>query len=441
MRWYTTWASLRTALTALSVALPPRRLRLLAFYYSVLIEASVTEGVVLTTTDGTLRLTLTLEPPNAVGQAGAYVVAFAELLKAVQRFPRKASLCIEQRDASLLLALSPSDAQGHERAAIACLPASGYPALPAMRAAGDAYTVEEREVIGYGPDRRARTTRRDYEVLEALTQCLALPRALFARGLTSVAYAAAQDDSRPLLTAIYTQLQQERLTLVAADAFRLAECSLALPPGAGSWPHPLLIPADAVVKALAVLPEGPDLSLSSWLSVDLLRRVDGRDAQQAQPFLNPALLSLSTGDASLVATIRLLGGSYPPFQDLLPGAYPTRLTCAASLLVEALRALEPSAKQHSHKLELVCEEGQPLRLVIRAEGGQPMEERQVETLVSGPPVTISLNLQYVREALEAVDAQAVALDVASGTKPCVLAATQEGRVFSQHVIMPMLRER
>ncbi len=47
----------------------------------------------------------------------------------------------------------------------------------------------------------------------------------FLGALETVVFAAASDNARPVLTAVYVMLQEDGLALVAGDGYRLAECS------------------------------------------------------------------------------------------------------------------------------------------------------------------------------------------------------------------------
>src|SRR5258707_2504478 len=75
--------------------------------------------------------------------------------------------------------------------------------------------------------------------------------------IAEVAFAAADDDSRPVLTGVLVQVGDEKITFAAADAFRLA-VRVAELPGDGHPRGDILIPARTLTELARILPgEGP----------------------------------------------------------------------------------------------------------------------------------------------------------------------------------------
>src|ERR671932_581059 len=69
---------------------------------------------------------------------------------------------------------------------------------------------------------------------------ITLDAAVLKDAVGQVAFAAAQDDSRPVLAGVLLKLQGDRLTLAAADGFRLAVREVDLPDGTSGGPGPQL---------------------------------------------------------------------------------------------------------------------------------------------------------------------------------------------------------
>ena len=80
-----------------------------------------------------------------------------------------------------------------------------------------------------------------------------LDASLLKEMLEEVAFAAADDDSRPVLTGVLVQVSDEKLTFAAADAFRLA-VRVAPLPGDGHPRGDILIPARTLMELARILP-------------------------------------------------------------------------------------------------------------------------------------------------------------------------------------------
>src|SRR5207248_1879108 len=71
--------------------------------------------------------------------------------------------------------------------------------------------------------------------------------------IAEVAFAAADDDSRPVLTGVLVQVGNERITFAAADAFRLAVRTAPLP-GDSKSRSDILIPSRTLTELGRILP-------------------------------------------------------------------------------------------------------------------------------------------------------------------------------------------
>jgi DNA polymerase-3 subunit beta len=102
---------------------------------------------------------------------------------------------------------------------------------------------------------------------------LELDAAALRTAITRVAFAAARDDTRPVLRTVRVDCGPEGLTLAAADGFRLARAQVRAAPATGALPQQLLVPAralaecgrllaDAEAARLTVRPEARTLHLT-----------------------------------------------------------------------------------------------------------------------------------------------------------------------------------
>ena len=425
--------ALKNALEQIKAGLPSLRQKLDGAYYTVLIEATE-RGVFVTALGRTMRLTTRAGEPLAVSVRGACAVSYGKFYEAIKALPRQAALTLILQGEVLHI----NDRQGG--AVLACYPPEAFPKLAPSRAVGETYLVEDRWTTGQGLAIRVHTTMRAYEVLDAHGQELTIGRDAFRDAFLSVAYAAARDDSRPVFTGVYVDLREGHLTLVASDAFRLAKRRHPLPE-AGEWGHPLLIPSQELAKALELLPAGSRLTLTSRATTDRLVNENGRTVADAEPFLNPAQVQLASDEGANVAGIQLIAGQYPDVDKFIPTELPTRVVCETAALREALLDVAPIAKLASNRMTFTIEQGATLWIAAQNMEHARPEWREVAASITGPAVKIDLDCQYVLGALDASSSPEIALELISGTKPCVISPTREDEVSCQHIIMPMFRDR
>jgi DNA polymerase-3 subunit beta len=227
--------------------------------------------------------------------------------------------------------------------------------------------------------------------------------------LHETTFAAASDEARPILTGVYSHFEGERLTLAAADNYRIAVTSV-----------PLL---DPVESATVVIPAR---------ALAEVERILGDGDEPAEVVLATARnqVLFRIGDVELVS--RLIDGQFPNYQQVLPKGYTTRIVVDRDELSRALRPAALIASSSANIVKLVTGEGS-LLVTAAAEVGDT--EAQVEAQVEGEETTIAFNARYLSDVLSHVEAERFALEFNGPLAPGVF--RPEGRDDYVHVVMPV----
>jgi DNA polymerase-3 subunit beta len=236
--------------------------------------------------------------------------------------------------------------------------------------------------------------------------------------IAEVAFAAAEDDNRPVLTGVLMQVSDEKITFAAADAFRLAVRSAAFP-GDGHRRGDIIIPARSLHELARVLPaEGP---------VEVV----------ITPNRSQALFHTPSVDM----VTRLIEGTFPNYRQIIPDGFTTRAVLATRLFAEAIKRAELFARDSSNILRLRLAPGgndglEPGTVTLEATSEDLGDDTDVlAAVVSGPELSIIFNVRYLVDVLAVVDAAEVALELTASTKPGLLRPVSE--VAYQYIIMPM----
>lgn len=232
-----------------------------------------------------------------------------------------------------------------------------------------------------------------------------------------VAFAAATDDSRPVLAGVSMTFEEDRLTLAAADGFRLAVHSLPLP---STVPTRLsiIVPARALSELGRVLGSDDD---------DVTINVTPNRSQILFRLLNVQLVS------------RLIEGNFPNYNQIIPKAHSTRVIVGRDEFLEATKIASYFARDAANivKLEATpAENGAPGRLKVHASAAEVGDtEGEIDVVVEGDAAHIAFNAKYLSDVLGVVKAPKVIIDVTTPSSPGVL--RPEGSEAYTHVIMPM----
>lgn len=239
-----------------------------------------------------------------------------------------------------------------------------------------------------------------------------IPQKVLRQALTEVAFAAASDEARPILTGVLARFEGDRLTLAAADNYRIAVKTIPILDAVEDTS--LVIPARSLTELARVLADTDD-------PVDLV-------IAQAR---NQVVFHLDGID--LVS--RLIDGQFPNYQQVLPKSHTTRAIVDREELLKAVRvaALIASASANIVKLQVGNDPDAGILVTANADVGD--NEGRVEAAVEGDGTTIAFNARYLSEVLQNVGAEQFAIELNGPLSPGVFKPI--GDDSYTHVVMPV----
>ena len=236
-------------------------------------------------------------------------------------------------------------------------------------------------------------------------------------GVSQVVFAAATDDSRPVLTGVHADFNGDYLILAAADGFRLAVHRLPLST-ASSERVGIIIPARALSELNRLLSDKEE-------AVDV-----AINAAKSQ-------ISFHLGDIHLIS--QLIQGTFPNYTQLIPTSYVTRAVVDIGEFLRATRTASIFARDGSGIVRLQVTPGEdkaPGKMSISARAEELGDNiGEIDALVEGEPAKIAFNGKYLQDVLSVLDEGQVALETTSPSSPGVIRPVSDENYT--HVIMPM----
>ena len=254
---------------------------------------------------------------------------------------------------------------------------------------------------------------------------LHLEAASFRRMIEQVLFAAATDESRPILTGILSKFEGDTLTMAAADGFRLSVREFQL-----SQPVPanmnVIVPARALNELARIIGQ---VEADDDAVVDLI----------LAPVQNQVLFQMHDVDPSIDLVSQLIEGNFPDYKAIIPTSHNTRVTVNTSVFLEAVRVAYLFARDSANIVRLTITPGSDLgpgmMRVAAASAEQGDDESDLEVLVEGDPVEIAFNARYLIDLLSVIDESEVVLETTSPARPGML--KPKGNEQFLCVIMPM----
>lgn len=233
--------------------------------------------------------------------------------------------------------------------------------------------------------------------------------------INQVAFAAASEESRPVLTGVHADFDGDQLTLAAADGFRLAVRKLSL---------------DNVVddKMAVIIPAR---------SLAELNRLISDQEEPVELTINPNKSQVIFKLRSIEMVSQLIQGTFPNYDQLIPQSYSTRAVVNLAEFLRATRSASVFARDGSGivRLQIMPKDGNgKIAISARAEEvGDNLGE--VDAAVEGDEAKIAFNSRYLVDVLGVLTEDQVALEATTSSSPGVLRPI--GKDNYVHVVMPM----
>ena len=237
------------------------------------------------------------------------------------------------------------------------------------------------------------------------------------QGISQVVFAAATEESRPVLTGVDAKFEGNTVTLAAADGFRLAVYKMPL--------------AEAVSKVTEVII--PARTLAE------LNRLIAEQEEPVEIMVNPdkgqALFKLK--NIELVS--QLIQGTFPNYAQLIPQSCATKATISVADFLRATKTASIFARDGSGIIRLVVTPGAemaPGKVVVSARSEEVGDDvGEIDAVVEGEEAKIAFNGKYLTDVLGVLHETQVALETTSPSSPGVIRPVGVDNYL--HVVMPM----
>lgn len=239
-----------------------------------------------------------------------------------------------------------------------------------------------------------------------------LPADLLKSIIRETVFAVAASESRPVLTGVNWQIQDDELVCVATDSHRLARRKTKLEQ----------VPTDV---SSVVIP-GKSLNELNKVLEDSTNPVQIVITSQQVLFKTENVLFFS----------RLLEGNYPDTTRLIPAEFKTNVTINGKSLLQAIdRASLLAREDRNNVVRFETFEGNIVEISSNSpEIGKVEEQIQVEAL-DGENLKISFSAKYMMEALKAIDGQDVIIQFTGAMRPFILRSVIDDAILQ--LILPV----
>jgi DNA polymerase-3 subunit beta len=259
----------------------------------------------------------------------------------------------------------------------------------------------------------------------------------FASAVSQSATAAARDDTLPGLTGVRIEIENDTLTLVSTDRYRLAVRELRWNPVRPGLTASVLVPARALLDTARSLTSGAEVLIALGLPGEGGQAGDG-------------MIGFEGGGRR--TTTRLLGGEFPPYRALLPGSPTAVGELPTAPFSEAVKRVALVAERNT-PLRLSFSPGQALLEAGTGDEAQATEVLEASYEFHGDPdgaqadangfqpegLEVAFNPQYLLDGLSAIDSDTARLAFTRPGKAVLITGKPgpEGETDFRYLLMPI----
>ena len=236
------------------------------------------------------------------------------------------------------------------------------------------------------------------------------------QAVNRVAFAAASDDIKPVVTGVKVEVEDDTVSFVATDGLRLSKQCVKIEKGSGK--KNFLVPVRAFSELTYIISELD--TDEEWVNIYILED------------RNQVLFRLS--DVDLVS--RLIDGEFPEYKQIIPTGFETKCLIKRDDFLNSLKVVNIIARSVlGNKMVLdINKEGKLSLSAIQSDLGK--NQSVFEGKVEGSDIKIAFSARLLADILNHIDSEDIVFECTDPVKPGVFKI--EGDTEFVHLVMPMM---
>lgn len=224
-----------------------------------------------------------------------------------------------------------------------------------------------------------------------------LPKDLLKSMIRQTIFAAAQDETRPILTGALFETSNNNASLVAIDGYRLA------------------------VKKVSVNVDDNIKVVIPAKTLNEVSKILEDDDAEVKISCTPGNIIFNFGDT--IITSRLLEGQFLNYNDIIRNEHKLRIKVKTRDMQECLERASLLAREGKNNLVKLDISDDKLVITSNSEIGNVYEELPIK--LEGNDIKIAFNSKYILEGIKAIDSEEIVMDMISNVNPCIIRPAED----------------
>lgn len=252
----------------------------------------------------------------------------------------------------------------------------------------------------------------DYHSMNDMEDCkvIKISPADFRNTVRGCIFAAAQDDTKPILTGALMEIKKDSLSVTALDGYRLAIRNAPIINDENEEKE-LVIPARSLLEVSRILPE------------------DGEN--KAALSYNRTHISAKSGDVKIIA--RLMDGEFIKYKQIIPTEHQTRVRLNRKEMLDGIERVALMARESKSNLIKMSISREIIDISAVSEIGRSNE--QVPCSAMGDDLEIAFNSKFLIDVLKVLEDEELYFDFNTNVSPCVIKPINGNEFF--YLVLPV----
>ncbi len=235
---------------------------------------------------------------------------------------------------------------------------------------------------------------------------------MISKGFKAVHYAGALGNLKPELSSVYLFHDNEELVFVATDSFRLAEKRTPFKKASSAF-QSILIPIKNVTEFIRILEE---------------------EKEEIKVSVGKGQISIEGN--GLLVTSRLVEGSFPDYQQIMPKEFKAEAVVLKEDLLSALK-LTTLFSDRFNQLRVLLDPKKKLFEFSARTGDLGESSSTLPSAITGESLQSNFNHRYIADCLNTLSSDSVVFRFSGENKPLLISGV--GDTSFRYLVMPMNR--
>ena len=216
---------------------------------------------------------------------------------------------------------------------------------------------------------------------------------ILANAINKTLFASGNDELRPVMSGVFSELSSEQVTFVATDAHKLVKHTRTD------------LSSDKTTSF--ILPKKPLNILKNNITEDEDIKLEFNDTNALFSFNNSTIIC------------RLIDGKYPNYDAVIPKENPNKLTIATAALLSSIKRVSIYANKTTHQIRLKIA-GSELQITSEDLDFANKAEERLSCQYEGEDMEIGFNSKFVIEMLSNIGAKQICIEMSAPNRAGII---------------------